>query len=103
MAVTKEEIEQQARLLAADNRQADPDIIEVLWFPHESEVRLVELHKTVPSIEGDTVIQPYYFRASPKDQLPAPSGIALIRPEEKGKLELPPDWEATWDDARKIA
>jgi hypothetical protein len=103
MAVTKEEIEQQALFLAQDNRQADPDIIEVLWFPHDSEVRLVELHLTVPSAEDRTVIRPYYFRASPEDHLPAPSGIAMIRPEDKGKLELPADWEVTWDDARKIA
>ena len=98
-----QEIEQQARLLARDNRQADSDIVKVLWFPHESEVHLVELHKTIPSADvGDRIIRPFFFRASPRDQLPAPSGIALIRPEEEGQLELPSDW-GTWDDAREIA
>jgi len=101
MIVTEAEIEQQARLLSQDNQQADSDIIKVLWFPHESMVCLVELHKTIPSMEDDKVVRPFYFRASPEDQLPAPSGIALIRPEEEGRLKLPSDW-GTWDDARDI-
>jgi len=31
-------IQQQALLLAADNREAEPDITRVLWFPDDQEV-----------------------------------------------------------------
>lgn len=84
-------IESQARMLAEENRKAEPAIVKVFWFPHEEEVRLVELSEAMPASQ-DPEAYPFYFRSSPKDGLPAPSGILLIRPEEFGKLKLPPDW-----------
>ena len=96
-----QEIEQQARLLAHHHRQKDPEIVKVLWFPDESEVRLVELDRIIPSLEDDKIIQPFYFRPAPRDQMPAPTAIALIRPEKEGQLELPAGW-GTWDDAREL-
>lgn len=90
-------IEQQARLLAADNRQAEPDITGVFWFPDEREVRLVELTDQVPA-NGDGEVRPFYFQPSPNDGLPLPSGIAMIRPDEFGRLRLPADW-GNWEDA----
>jgi hypothetical protein len=94
------EIEQQARLLARENRQAEPAIIKILWFPDESEVRLVELDETVPA-SNDGKVHPYFFRSSPQDGLPAPSGVALIRPDEFKRVELPPHW-GTWESAVEI-
>ena len=92
-----EVIEQQARMLAKDNREAEPDIQRVYWFPHEDEVRLVELMPSIPASD-DGQVHPFYFRSSPVDNLPAPSGIAIIRPEEFQQLQPPPTW-GRWDDA----
>ena len=97
--VTEKEIEEQARYLAHDNQLSDPDVEEVLWFKHDSEVHLVELHRAVPFAGDDKEICPVYFKASPEDGLPAPSCIALIRPEEKGQLDLPHDWNTDWEQA----
>src|SRR6266508_2541493 len=93
-------IEQQARLLAVDNRQAEPDIARVFWFPDIQEVRLVELTDQVPE-SLDREVHPFYFRASPDDNLPAPSGIAMIRANEFGKLRLPAGW-GDWNDAVEL-
>jgi len=93
-------IEQQARLLAADNRQAEPDIIRVFWFPADHEVRLVELIDQVPqSLDGE--LHPFYFRPSAQDNLPAPTAIAMIRVNEFGRLTLPADW-GDWSDAVEL-
>jgi hypothetical protein len=93
-------IERQARLLAVDNRRAEPDISKVFWFPDEQEVRLVELTDQVPhSLDGQ--VHPFFFRPSPQDQLPAPSVIAMIRVKEFGKLNLPAGW-GSWDDAVEL-
>ena len=93
-------VESQARLLALDNRRAEPDIQKVFWFPDEREVRLLELTDQVPtSAEGQ--VHPFYFRPSPKDSLPLPSAIAMIRSDEFGRLKLPPDW-GDWADAIEL-
>lgn len=93
-------VEQQARSLAADNRQAEPAIVRIYWFPDEQEVRLVGLNPEMPA-SSDRSLHPFYFRPSPADALPLPSRIALIRPEEFGKLVLPDGW-GTWGDAVEI-
>ena len=94
------DIESQARYLADENRKSDPSIQRVLWFPHMAYICLVELTENVPaSLDGE--VQPFWFRASAEDGLTVPSGIALIRPEERGKLQLPEDW-GTWDDAKEL-
>lgn len=91
------EIERQARWLAAENRKSDPEIKQVYWFPNEIEVRLVELIDAVPE-SNDGLLHPYHFRPSSLNQLLAPSGIALIRTTEFGKLRLPPKW-GDWSEA----
>lgn len=88
-------IEKQARRLAEEGRQADPTITGVYWFPDDHEVRLVELSPQVP-MAHDGKLHPFYFRAS--DEVPAPSGIAMIRPEEFRQLQLPTDWGG-WERA----
>ena len=95
-----EAVKRQARLLADDNRKAEPDIQRVYWFPNDREVRLVELMPSIPA-SGDGLVHPFYFRSSPGDELPVPSGIAIIRPEEFRQLQPPPGWGA-WDDAELL-
>jgi len=90
------EVERQAKYLAADNRQVEPDITKVYWFPDDNEVRLLEITEIVP-LTSDGEVHPFYFRASPIDDLPLPTAVAMIRAEEFGKLKLPDQWGA-WDD-----
>ncbi|MGA2441401.1 MAG: hypothetical protein ABSH08_10600 [Tepidisphaeraceae bacterium] len=100
MSSKRKMIEKQAKYLAAENRKNDPDIKKVYWFPDEAEVRLVEVHTTIPkSLDGE--IRPFYFRPDPAGRLPAPSGIALIRPDEAKKLPPPTDWGG-WDIAEEL-
>jgi hypothetical protein len=93
-------IEKQARLLAEENRKADLDIGRVFWFPDESEVRLVELSEQMPA-SADGELHPFHFRAAPQDDLPAPSGVAIIRPDELNRLKLPARW-GSWSDALEV-
>jgi hypothetical protein len=93
-------IQEQARLLADENRRAEPTISKVYWFPHDAEVRLVELDDAAPR-NDDGAVHPFYFHAAPQENLPAPSGVAIIRPDEFGRLTLPSEW-GDWDDAREI-
>jgi hypothetical protein len=93
-------IERQARLLARENRFAEPAITRVFWFPDEAEVRMIELDENVPSsLDGE--VHPFYFRASPEDDLPAPTAVALIHPNEYRKLTVPQEW-GDWNQAIEI-
>jgi hypothetical protein len=89
--LTMDKIRQQAEYLAKDNRETEPTIEAVYWFPDEQEVRLVELTPVVPLNEDDQ-LRPFYFPASVEDDLPSPSGVAMIRPEEWRRLRLPKGW-----------
>lgn len=93
-------IEKQARYLAGENRRSDPDIQQVLWFPHDQEVRLVEISAQALSSPDDE-LHPFYFRAAPKHGLPAPSAVAMIRGEEFRRLRLPSGW-GDWADAIEL-
>ena len=96
-----EKIEKQAKLLARENVEAEPNIKRVYWFPDEKEVRLVELADNIPTSEEDEDVAPFYFAASAADDLPAPSAIALIHIDEYRKLNLPEGW-GDWDSAKKL-
>ena len=95
-----ERIREQAVLLARANKKAEPGITKVYWFPDDQEVRLIELEDGIPPT-ASTVIEPFYFGPSVRDNLPAPSGIALIRPDEFRCLDLPEDW-GDWDRAEEL-
>lgn len=92
-----DEVRKQAEYLARDNREAEPKITRILWFPHPTEVRLVEMMEETPSAFGD-VVQPFYFRESPQDALPRPTAVALIRESELSRLRPPADW-GDWSNA----
>jgi hypothetical protein len=98
--MSRELIEKQARLLADEALQGETDIEGVYWFPDDAEVRLIELTEMIPVTE-DGAIRPFYFPASPRDDLPSPSGVALIRPAEFGRLALPQRW-GDWQDAKLL-
>lgn len=93
-------IKEQASELARANKQAEPSIEKIYWFPSEEEIRLVELERmTVPALSG--WVEPFFFGPSPKDGLMVPSGIAIIQADEFGKLQLPQEW-GTWNDAVEL-
>jgi hypothetical protein len=93
-------IQQQAQLLAEEASRMDPNIIKFYWFPAENEVRLVEVATDMQRSLDDEV-QPFYFPASPQDNMPALSGVAIIRDGEDYKLKLPNGW-GTWDQAELL-
>lgn len=93
-------IKTQASELARANKQAEPAIEKVYWFPNDKEIRLVELEQTtVPALSGR--VEPFFFGPSPQDGLTVPSGIAIIQTQEFKKLELPQEW-GTWNDAVEL-
>lgn len=93
-------IRKQASELARTNKQAEPSIVKVYWFPNNDEIRLVGLEaSTVPALSG--YVEPFFFGPSPKDGLTVPSGIAIIQTEEYRKLKLPKGW-GTWNDAVEL-
>jgi hypothetical protein len=67
------------------------DVTKVIWFPHESQVRLVEVDPTV-RVSPDYRVCPFYVMDEGVE-----AGIALIHPDEERKLVLPDGW-GTWDD-----
>jgi hypothetical protein len=97
--MSRETVERQAKLLARENRRAEPDIERIFWFPDDQEVRLVETTSSVP--RGDNAVRPFYFRPQPQDELPAPSGVAMINPADVRRARLPQDW-GDWDSAVEL-
>ena len=96
----RKEVEEQAIKLAKDNKKSEPQIKKIFWFPNDDEVRLVEIEDDF-IISGSNVVEPFYFDASPEDDLPLPSGVAIIRSDEFKKISLPDDW-GSWDDAQEL-
>ncbi len=96
----RDDIRKQALLLARENKKAEPRIESIYWIPSTTEVRLIEVEPvTVKCLSG--AVEPFYFEPAPVDGLPAPSGIALIRPDEFGKLDMPEGW-GSWEDAEML-
>lgn len=85
-----------AKSLAMAHKQADPDIQEiyVIEDPAGEEVRLVEVSSSV-GYTGS--VMPFRFDARPDLDVPYPSVVVLLSPEEKvlldrKELELPAAW-----------
>ena len=93
-------VRQQAESLAKANREADPDIGDIYWFPADDEIRLVEVVRTPVPTSGDE-LEPFYFAPVPADGIDLRSAVALINLEEAGKLKLPTGW-GTWNNAKKL-
>lgn len=94
--MTALDVKKEALRLALENKRAEPRIQAFYWFPDATEVRLIEIEpNTIPS----EFVEPFYFNST--SDFPAPSGIAIIRPEEFRKAKLPEDW-GTWDNAEPL-
>ena len=94
-------IQKQAIVLAEEARRTDPNIIKFFRFPDENEVRLVEVATDMQPSSPDGEVQPSYFPPASKHNMPALSGVALIRDGEQGVLRLPAGWGG-WDVAVEL-
>ncbi len=97
-------IEEQAKELAKANMEAEPGITAIYWFHHDEYVLLVEIMENIPLTVGED-IEPFIFPPSIEEDIDeaifVDSQIALIRPDEFGKLKLPKEW-GNWNDAVKL-
>ena len=97
--MAKPNIEDAAKRLAEANAESEASISKVYWFPNEEQIRLVEVD--MDSIKtSDDSIRPFYF--NPVEDVPYPSGIALIHPDEDGQKALPKEWDVDWSSARLL-
>lgn len=96
----RNKIREQAEILAQEGKKSEPGITKIYWFPHDSEVRLIQLDDMTPiCISGE--VEAFYFDPTPEEGITAPSGIAIIRSDEFGKLALPADW-GDWEDGEEL-
>jgi len=93
----RERIRQLAERLAVDSACV-PEITEVWWFPHEKEVRLVEVHSDAPPSEGRALL-PFYFAPTPDFR--AVTAVATVAPGEVGRL-IPPEGWGGWESAVRL-
>ncbi|MGC4067960.1 MAG: hypothetical protein QM784_25585 [Polyangiaceae bacterium] len=89
-------VEEVARDLAAAHRVADPDIKQIFMVrdPAGREVRLLEVSG---SVGNSGTVMPFRFSARPDLDVPFPSVVILMSPEEKAQLDqqqlhLPETW-----------
>ncbi len=88
-------IEEVARELARAHRAEDAETQHVFLSPHDEEVRLVEVTRSLaPSGE----VLPFRFAEDDDDGIPYQSVIVLLSEEDwarvdKKELPLPPGWE----------
>lgn len=91
-----------ARRIADDyQKNANDEVLEILLFPdpEEKEIRLVEIvPNAYPSTEG---LSPWHFSPTAPDNAPYGLAVAIIRPDEKLRLELPRKW-GSWSSAETL-
>lgn len=93
-----DKILEQAKKLALEARETDPNITKIYWFPHDQEVRLIEIDEnTIESLTGQ--VEPFYFDSTA--EIPVPSGIAIVRPDEVGELKMPRGW-GDWNNGQEL-
>jgi hypothetical protein len=98
--MTIEEIKKIAIRLAKTNKEGDPDLKKFYWFPDDKEIRLVETEDNF-MVPASGIVVPFYFPPSPEDDLPLPSGVAIIRSEEYRRSSLPENW-GSWENAQEL-
>lgn len=91
-------IKEAAQRLAEANASSVNSLMKIYLFPHEQEIRLLEIDSA--TIESDEVT-PFSFSSDNENGIPFPSSIAVILPHEFGKLPLPKEW-GEWSSAELI-
>lgn len=84
-----------AERLAAAHRRTDPHIVKVYLAldPSEREIRLIEVTTAAP-----TTMEMLPFRFAPTADVPFPSAVVLLSPEEwaareRRDIDVPSGWE----------
>ncbi len=90
-----------ANKLAEAARESEPAIEKVLFFPSAENVRLLYVDATAHPTPEEETIAPFYFGPNAGSGIRHSSAVALILPQEVGKLPLPAEWGA-WEDAVEI-
>lgn len=93
-----ETIEEVARRLAAEHGHIEPGVEQIYWFRDSKEIRFIEIDDSTAVSEE---IEPFYFAPDVEGGIPYPSGVAVIRSQEKEKLHPPKEW-GPWEDAKVI-
>lgn len=101
-ASDQQELHDAALRLIEYNWEADPGINASFLFPSSNEIRLIHLDENSLETRMDDGIMPFYFGSSAADDIPFPSAIALIRPEEKERLSPPEGWGG-WEQAEQFS
>ncbi len=101
-----ESIEEEAKWLAQENKETNPDIQQVFWFPDKErkEIRLVEITELATYTIDEKEVYPFFFGPFSDDQVCIKHlmAIALIHPSSfKKKIELPENW-GKWDNAKEL-
>jgi len=86
-----------AKKLAQENVRVEESISKIYWVPKADKIYLIEVDET--SIPSDNYLRPMYF--SPENDIPLPSGIAMITPDEYGQIELPEEW-GSWEQLETL-
>lgn len=94
----KKRIKEVAERLAREHGEIEPTVESIYWFPAVDEIRFVELDSATIASEE---IEPFYFTPDLEGGVPFPSGVAVIRADEKDKLKPPEGW-GDWDNAELI-
>ena len=98
--ITSEErkrgIENQAKKMSKEY-QEDKDIKTILWFPHDKNVRII--YTVDGTFATDEYIDVIYCCSEYENDYSYPSEVGIIRCDEKGKVDLPIDWNEKWENA----
>jgi len=95
-------ISEVANNLAKIHVDNEPGLISEVWlFPDQNnqEVRLIELDKT--AMPHDNPIVAFGFPPFSESKIPFRVALAVIRPEEKDRLDPPVGW-GKWNQAKKV-
>ncbi|MCX7015036.1 MAG: hypothetical protein NTW86_21195 [Candidatus Sumerlaeota bacterium] len=91
-----DEVLKAARRLARQTPKGESSVQEILWFPAEDEIRILEVD--AEAVPTDRRVAPFYFDPDVKKGGIRWLAVAGIRPEEKGRGHLPKGWGA-WENA----
>ncbi len=94
-----QQIEVAAKRLAEENARFETTISRIYWFPDPEQIRLVEVDSEAIMTDDDAIM-PFYF--NPVKDVPFPSGVALIHPEQVGKKSLPSEWQTEWSQGKLV-
>ncbi len=97
MLTKQNEIKETAQNLVDSNAEAVPEIEEIWFFYNDEEIRLIEVHSSLPP---DNEIAAYHFPADPDNGIGYPIAVALINSADK-ELPLPDGW-GSWDKAERL-